>query len=102
MATRSVIGAAAQQVQGSLISAYQSAYPAVTQHAALEISLYDPHVNGFGGAQAIPEYGSASINPGRNETMTRSLISAVHAGGGQPAEREDPRPDRDRRLGLEV
>ncbi len=79
---RSVIGAAAQGSQAAIMAAYRSAYPNVTQHAALEISLYDPHVNAFGGAQSLPDYGDVPLNPGRSEPVTAGLISAVHAGGG--------------------
>lgn len=79
---RSVIGAAAQGSQGELMAAYRSAYPTVTQHAALEISLYDPHVNAFGGAQVLPDYGAVPLNPGRSDPVTAGLIAAVHAGGG--------------------
>lgn len=79
---RSVIGVAAQRSQAGLMAAYRSAYPSVTQHAGLELSLYDPHVNGFGGAQALPDYGDVPINPGRSEPVTAGLITAVHAGGG--------------------
>jgi hypothetical protein len=58
-----------------------SRYPAVTQRQGLEVSLLLPHVNWFGGAVAIPDYGTATPKDYSNY-LQETVIPEIHAAGG--------------------
>ncbi len=76
-------GAAQMQTQRQLMTAYAPSYPTVTQLQGSEVSLYQDHLNWFGGSLALPDYGTAQVLPTPNDpAATSSLVSAIHAGGG--------------------
>lgn len=74
-------GAAAQQTQRDLMLRYASRYPNVQQYAGLEVSLYDPHLNWFGGVQTMPDYGSGKAG-GRNPAFATRMADQIHSSGG--------------------
>ena len=80
---RDVPGDAPLDVQRQLMDAYATRFPGVTQYQALEVSLYQDHVNWFGGALTIPSYDGVPAVPAPNDPLsTAALVGQVHDGGG--------------------
>lgn len=81
--TRTVDNGHALTVQRQLAATYAPAYPTVTQHIGLEVSLYEKHINWFGGDVALPDYGTLRINPTIDDpAATANQIAMIHAAGG--------------------
>lgn len=69
--------------QRQLMATYSHRFPNVRQHQGLEVSLYKDHLNWFGGALAIPDYGRTKIKPTPDDpAVTRQLIDTIHEAGG--------------------
>jgi hypothetical protein len=56
-------------------------YPSVVQRQGLEVSWLLPHVNWFGGAVAIPDYGSTTPKT-YTEYPQNTAVPQIHAAGG--------------------
>src|SRR3954454_5739792 len=69
------------QTQKSIGAAYASRYPTVAQRQGLEISLFNPHLNWFGGAVSLPDYTGITSSDSYVELM-KDQVSAVHGAGG--------------------
>jgi hypothetical protein len=65
--------------QAAIVAAYRGAYPSVTAYPQTEISRHNPHLNTFGMAQWLPNYGSFSTD---NNTLYRQLVDKIHSLGG--------------------
>ena len=73
----------AVQLQRQLMDAYRRRFPHVRQHQGLEVSLYQRHLNWFGGDVALPDYAGIPLMPVIDDpVVTRSLIAAIQAAGG--------------------
>lgn len=81
--TRTVDGDTPIEVQRRLMTTYGAAFPAVTQHQGLEVSLYDQHLNWFGGDVSLPDYGTLRILPEiHDDAATANQVAMIHAAGG--------------------
>ena len=69
------------QTQQSIGAAYASKYPNVAQRQGLEISLFNPHLNWFGGAVSLPDY-TGITSPDSYLELMKDQVSAVHGAGG--------------------
>jgi hypothetical protein len=69
------------QMQRDIMSGYASAFPGVTQHQGLEMSPFYPHVNWFGGAVSLPNYGTVNSTAKYLAFMAQQ-VKSVHAAGG--------------------
>lgn len=72
-------GADAQRVQSDLMARYAPQFPTVQQYAGLEVSLYDPHINWYGGVQTMPDYGASSA---QGTEFARQAVNSIHSSGG--------------------
>jgi hypothetical protein len=78
---RQISGEAFLLQQIDMESVLAPKYPAVVQRQGLEVSWLLPHVNWFGGAVVIPNYGSTT--PANYTGFLRSTaIPQIHAAGG--------------------
>ena len=81
--TRTVDGNAPMDVQRRLMSTYQAAFPAITQRQGLEVSLYDRHLNWFGGDVSLPDYGTLRILPEiHDDAAIAGQVAMIHNAGG--------------------
>lgn len=79
---RTLTGDQPLEVQRQLMEAYAGLYTA-TQLAGLEVSLDAHHLNWFGGALSLPDYGSLPIQPATNNpAATAALVTTIHDRGG--------------------
>lgn len=76
-----ISGDAARAVQARVMANYAPRFPGVKQYQGLEVSHYDPHVNWYGGTQAMPNYGPY---PGKanGRDFARQAIASIHSSGG--------------------
>jgi len=79
---RTASGAIPLETQRALGDALAPAYPGITQHQGLEVSLYPRHLNWYGGTVVLPDYGTAGLAPGDDLTKTHDLVRMVHDSGG--------------------
>ena len=71
------------RVQEELMAAYASEFPGITQRRGLEVSRSPYHVNRFGGALTLPDYGSVPASPSVNDPdFSRGMVDAIHRSGG--------------------
>jgi hypothetical protein len=78
---RQISGEAFLTQQRSMEAALAPQFPSVTQQQGLEVSWQLPHLNWFGGAVVIPDYGNTT--PGTwNQYLRDTLVPQVHATGG--------------------
>jgi hypothetical protein len=80
--SRTVVGNQPLDTQAKIMAGYAAAFPSVYQHAGLEVSLYPQHINWYGGALSLPNYGTLPISPAASDTATRQFITDIHAAGG--------------------
>ncbi len=76
---RSLSGDQPLGVQRDLMSGYAPQFPAVTQHAGLEVSELTPHLNWFGGDISLPDYDA--IGPLKRSEVG-VMVDMIHAAGG--------------------
>jgi hypothetical protein len=69
-------------VQQKIGSTLATTYPEITQHQGLEVSLYPTHLNWYGGAISLPDYGTAPLSPRDDLAEVTKLVSLIHDGGG--------------------
>jgi hypothetical protein len=93
---REVSGEASLDQQASMTKVLARRYPSVVQRQGLEVSRGLPHINWFGGAVVIPDYGRTT---GREyqEYLRHTAIPQIHAVGGlasynHPYGYGDPKP----------
>ncbi len=79
---RTTSGSTPLDVQREISQALAPAYPDITQHHGLEVSLYPAHLNWYGGTIALPDYGTAGLSPRNDPTKTRALVGMIHDAGG--------------------
>lgn len=73
----------AVQLQRQMMEAYRRRFPHVRQHQGLEVSLYQRHVNWYGGDVALPDYTGIPLVPVADDPMAmRDLIAEIQAAGG--------------------
>jgi hypothetical protein len=81
--SRTVDGNTPIDVQRGLMATYQPAFPAITQHQGLEVSLYDQHLNWFGGDVTLPDYGTLPIVPTiKDDAATAGQAAMIRTAGG--------------------
>jgi hypothetical protein len=80
---RSATGDAPLGLQQQVMAAYAANYPTVTQRQGLEVSLFANHLNWFGGAVSLPDYGTTPIQPTPNDPgVSAQLVAQIHSAGG--------------------
>jgi hypothetical protein len=79
--TRSVSGEAFLKQEIAMEAGLASKYPSVVQQQGLEVSWLLPHINWFGGAVTIPDYG-ATKPKGYANFLAGTAIPQIHAAGG--------------------
>jgi hypothetical protein len=83
--SRDTAGDKALQVLDELIGSLGPMYPNLTVHRGLEISLFDPHSNWFGGDQHLPDYHALvgdQVHPAANDNFTSQMSDLIHQSGG--------------------
>jgi hypothetical protein len=78
---RQLSGSVLLQQQMDMEIALKQKYPAVTQRQGLEVSLFLPHVNWFGGGVAIPAYGGTTWQTYANFLQT-TVVPQIQSSGG--------------------
>lgn len=68
------------QLQDSVSAGYQSSYPHVTQHRALEMGQLLPHINWFGGNLSLADY--TGVTSSTQMDFMRRQIQLAHSQGG--------------------
>jgi hypothetical protein len=70
-------------VQRELMDRYAAAFRRVKQRRGLEVSLFDKHLNWYGGDIRIPDYTGVPVLPVIDDpTATRALVSTIQQAGG--------------------
>lgn len=71
------------RVQRELMDRYGATFRRVRQRRGLEVSLYDKHLNWYGGDIRIPDYTGVPVLPVVDDpTATRALVSTIQRSGG--------------------
>ncbi len=78
---RKLSGGALLQQQMSMETPLARKYPSVAQRQGLEVSLFLPHLNWFGGGVVIPSYGGTTWKTYLNFLRT-TVVPQIHAAGG--------------------
>lgn len=78
---RQISGEAFLQQQIDMEGLLAPKYPAVAQRQGLEVSWLLPHINWFGGAVVIPDYGSTKPS-GYTAFLQNTAVPQIHAAGG--------------------
>lgn len=78
---RQISGEAFLLQQIDMEAALAPRYPSVTQRQGLEVSWLLPHLNWFGGALVIPDYGSTTPKT-YTEYLRSTAVPQIHAAGG--------------------
>jgi hypothetical protein len=79
--TRNISGEAFLEQQIDMGVTLASQYPSVVQRQGLEVSWQLPHVNWFGGAVVIPDYGSTT-RATYPSYLLNTAVPQIHAAGG--------------------
>lgn len=69
------------ETQQAISAGYRSKFPGVVQGQGLEISLYNPHINWFGGAVALPTYEGVT-STATYQALLEQQVATIHAAGG--------------------
>ena len=78
---RQISGEAFLQQQIDMEAVLAPKYPSVVQRQGLEVSWLLPHLNWFGGAVVIPDYGSTTPKA-YTEYLRSTAVPQIHAAGG--------------------
>jgi hypothetical protein len=78
---RTLSGEAFLRQQEDMAAALAPRFGSVTQQQGLEVSWQEPHVNWFGGAVTIPDYGGTTHHTW-SDYLAGTLVPQVHAAGG--------------------
>ncbi len=65
--------------QQQVLDTLRAANPGLSIHQALEVSLFDPHINWFGGSLTLPDYASLPKTP---DAATQAISDMIRARGG--------------------
>lgn len=68
------------QTQRDISAGYAPMFPSVSQRQGVEMSLFDPHLNWFGGAVSLPTY--EGVTAATYLAYIQTQVTAVHAAGG--------------------
>ncbi len=79
--SRSLGGEAFFRQQAGMMSALAPAYPGVDQRQGLEVSLYAPHLNWFGGSVTMPDY-SGLRRGDYVRFLAETVVPRIHSSGG--------------------
>ena len=79
--SRAISGEAMLKQQIEMAAVLAPKYPSVAQRQGLEVSWGQPHMNWFGGAVVVPDYGSTSFG-GYGKFLGRTVVPQIHAAGG--------------------
>ena len=80
--SRQTSGDVPLRLQGRMQAEYAQRHPTVTQQQGLEVSLGLPHVNWFGGAVTLPDYGGVDTNADYKTLLEHSIVPDIHGRGG--------------------
>jgi hypothetical protein len=78
--TRPITGEVSLQVQDEPMTSYARKYPGVTSHHGLEVSIYLPHINWYGGAVSLPSYTGRKAD--YYDYIRQTIIPDIHSAGG--------------------
>jgi hypothetical protein len=79
--SRTTGGSFPLDAQADIARALATSFPDIVQHRGLEVSLYPAHLNWYGGALSLPDYGTAGLSPKDDPTETRHLVGMIHDAG---------------------
>jgi hypothetical protein len=79
---RTISGQTFFDQQAAMEAVLASQYPSVTQQQGLEVSLFLPHINWFGGNVTLPTYSSKITKGTYTGFVQETVIPAIHASGG--------------------
>jgi len=79
--TRRLSGEAFLRQQADMAAVLAGRYPAVVQRQGLEVSWGQPHINWFGGAVVVPDYGKTTLGT-YPDFLRNTAIPQIHAAGG--------------------
>jgi hypothetical protein len=78
---RKLTGEVLLDQQRDMVLRLAAKYPSVVQRQGLEVSLLLPHLNWFGGAVAVPSYGSTNYKT-YLAFLRDTVVPQIHASGG--------------------
>ena len=79
--SRRTTGEAALELQKAMELPLARKYPSVAQRQGLEVSMFLPHLNWFGGNVVIPSYGSTTYKTYLSFLRT-TVVPQIHSAGG--------------------
>jgi len=78
---RQISGEVLLQQQISMEAVLAPQYPSVVQQQGLEVSLFLPHLNWFGGAVSVPTYNGIAYKD-YTQYLQNTIVPEIHSNGG--------------------